>query len=310
VPLPDYQTLMKPLLVFAADGQVHTGAEAVEHIAQLFNLTPSERAQLLPSGRTRVLNNRTHWALTYLRHAALLGSEGHGKFRITERGRILLKVDPARIDKSLLVSRYPEIIDFIGGSKSKAQPAPSPTPSEAPEVESKLSPEEQLEASYRILRSELEHALIAKLKAGSPEFFERAVLDVLISMGYGGSRAEAAQHVGKSGDGGIDGVINEDKLGLDKVYVQAKRWEGVVGRPIVQTFAGSLDSEHARKGILITTSSFSADARTYVRNLEKRIVLIDGDELGRHMVDYEVGVQRKGSFTVYRMDEDFFEDAD
>ena len=156
----------------------------------------------------------------------------------------------------------------------------------------------------------MEHAILARLKAGSPEFFERAVLDVLVAMGYGGSRAEAAQHVGKSGDGGIDGVINEDKLGLDKVYIQAKRWEGAVGRPTVQAFAGSLDSEHARKGVLITTSSFSADARNYVQNIEKRIVLLSGEELARHMVDYHVGVQPKGTFTIYGIDEGFFEEAD
>jgi restriction system protein len=219
---------------------------------------------LLPSGRSRLLNNRTHWALTYLRHAALLSSEGHGKFRITERGRLLLKSNPPKIDRALLIARYPEIVDFIGGARAKLSSGSGSTvPTEA-DIESTLSPDEQLEVSYRTLRTELEHAILAKLKAGSSQFFERAVLDVLVAMGYGGSRAQAAQHIGKSGDGGIDGVINEDKLGLDKVYVQAKRWEGVVGRPTVQGFAGSLDSEHARKGILITTSSFSSDARTYV----------------------------------------------
>jgi restriction system protein len=307
--VPDYQALMKPLLLFAADGNVHTGAESVAHVAELFELTPEERAQLLPSGRTRTLNNRTHWALTYLRHAALLSSEGHGKYRITERGMQLLNVDPPKVDKALLIERYPEIIDFIGAGKAKASQAGASAAPDEP-VTSSLTPEEQLEASYRSLRSELEGALLAKLKAGSPEFFERAVLEVLVAMGYGGSRLEAALHVGKSSDGGIDGVINEDKLGLDKVYVQAKRWEGVVGRPTVQGFAGSLDSEHARKGVLITTSSFSGDARAYVQNIEKRIVLISGDELVQHMVDYRVGVQPRGTFTVYRMDEDFFEEAD
>ena len=308
--VPDYQTLMKPVLLFSSDGQIHTGAEAVEHVAQLFQLTAADRAQLLPSGRTHLLNNRTHWALTYLRHAALLSSEGHGKFRITDRGQQLVKQNPPKINKALLIVQYPEVADFIGRPTAKAIGDRVPASPVEAELEAKLSPEEQLEVSYRTLRTELEHALLAKLKAGGSEFFERAVLDILVGMGYGGSHAQAVEHVGKAGDGGIDGVINEDKLGLDKVYVQAKRWEGVVGRPTVQGFAGSLDSEHARKGILITTSSFSAEARTYVQNIEKRIVLIGGEELVRHMVDYQVGVQPKGTFTLYRIDEDFFEDAD
>ena len=236
MPIPDYQTLMLPILTFAADGLVHTGAETVEHVATQFTVTPDERKQLLPSGRTPLVNNRTHWALTYLRHAGLLESQGHGKYQITDRGRALLATKPQKIDKALLVAKYPEIIEFIGGSK-----AGLPTQAQTKEAESELSPEEQLESSYGTLRAELEHAILERLKAASWGFFERAVLDLLVAMGYGGSRAEAAQHVGKTGDGGIDGVINEDKLGLDKVYVQAKRWEGVVGRPAVQGFAGSLE---------------------------------------------------------------------
>lgn len=302
--VPDYQTLMLPLLQFAEDGLIHTGAESVEHIATLFGLTPEDRGQLLPSGRTRVLNNRTHWALTYLRHAGLIRSEGRGNFRITDRGRQLLGTKPAKVDKALLVARYPEIVDFIGGAKLQVPPVPAVL------LEQILSPEEQLESSHRTLRAELESLILEKLKAATPDFFERAVLELLVSMGYGGSRAEAAQHIGKTGDGGIDGVISEDRLGLEKVYVQAKRWEGTVGRPVVQGFAGSLDSEHARKGVLITTSSFTPDAREYVKGIEKRIVLIDGRELVRFMVDYRVGVQPRGTFILFRVDDDFFEDLD
>jgi restriction system protein len=305
VSVPDYQSLMLPLLEFARDGQAHTGLEAVEHLSVLFKLSPQDRAQLLPSGRTHLINNRTHWALTYLRHAALLASAGHGRFAITERGRQLLASKPQRIDKAFLTSRYPEVVDFIGGTKHRVEIS-----GDGLEVETPLNPEEQLETSYLALRAEVEQGILQRLKAGSPEFFERAVLEVLVAMGYGGSRAEAATHLGRPNDGGVDGVINEDRLGLDKVCVQAKRWDGTVGMGVIREFVGSLAKEHARKGVLISTSSFVKDARNYCETIEQRLVLIDGPELVRHMVDHGVGVQVKQRYASYRIDEDFFEEAD
>jgi restriction system protein len=305
VAVPDYQSLMLPLLRYASDGEVHTGAESVDHIAWLYKLSPEDRAELLPSGRTRVLSNRTHWALTYLRHAALIANESHGKFRITERGRHVLALKLDKIDKAFLTSRYPEIVDFIGRSHGQA-PAQAATPLEG---EPLLSPDEELESGFRALRAELEATLLKKLKEGSYTFFEKAVLKVVVAMGYGGSLAEA-MHVGRSNDGGIDGVINEDKLGLDKVYIQAKRWEGSVGTATVREFIGSLEKEHARKGIVVTTSSFSSGAIKAIEGIEKRVVLIDGAELVRYMVDYEVGIQPKASYRLYRIDEDFFDEAD
>ena len=300
--IPDYQTLMLPVLEYAADGVVHTTSAAIEAMAQRFSLTQSERDELLPSGRMRVINNRTHWALTYLRHAGLLATEGHGRFRLTKSGEALLARHPAKIDRAFLVKNYPEIQDLLTPKDKTGKPLDTP-------AAAVLSPEEQLEASDKALRAEIEHSLLERLKAGSPLFFEKAVLELLVAMRYGGSRTDA-MHVGKSGDGGIDGVIKEDELGLDNVYVQAKRWDGTVGRPVVQTFAGSLEAEHARKGVLITTSSFTAEARQYVRGIEKRIVLIDGAELARRMVDHGVGVQAKAAYTVYRVDEDFFDETD
>jgi restriction system protein len=304
--VPDYQTLMFPLLKFAEDGKVHTGLEAVGHVDWLYKLSSEDRALMLPSGRQRVLNNRTHWALTYLRHAGLLESAGHGKFAITDEGRKLLASKPAKIDKAYLVAHYPAVGEFVGASKPKnAGTTPHAEPAETP-----LNPEEQLEASYLALRSEVELGLLQRLKSGSPEFFEKAVLEVLVAMGYGGSRAEAAVHLGRPGDGGVDGVINEDKLGLDKVCVQAKRWEGTVGMKTVREFVGSLANEHARKGILITTSTFVKEAFNYCSTIDQRLVLIDGADLVRHMVDHGVGVQVKQHFASYRIDEDFFEEAD
>jgi len=303
--VPDYQTLMLPLLRFAADGKVHTGLEAVGHVDWLFKLSPEDRAQMLPSGRQRLLNNRTHWALTYLRHAGLLASVGHGKFAITAEGQGLLSSNPDKIDKGFLAARYPSIVDFIGGSKRRAEAGGEPSEAEAP-----LNPEEQLESSYLALRAEVEQGLLQRLKRGSPEFFEKAVLEVLVAMGYGGSRSEAVRHLGRPGDEGIDGVINEDKLGLDKVYVQAKRYEGSVGMPAIREFVGSLAKEHARKGVLITTSTFVKEATAYCETIEQRLVLIDGAGLVRHMVDHGVGVQVKQRYASYRIDEDFFEDAD
>ncbi len=300
--IPDYQTLMLPLLRLAGDGGIHSTTEAIDHVALAFATTPEERAQLLPSGRTPVLNNRTHWALTYLRHAGMLERAGHGKFRITDRGRQILANPPPVFDRAYL-AHFPEFREFLGVSGES--PAGG-----AIEPRATLSPEERLEAVYRDLRSEIEHELLERLRSGTPTFFERAVLDVLTGMGYGGSREQAQRHLGRPGDEGLDGVIDEDPLGLEKVYVQAKRYADPVGQEKVRSFAGSLDGAHARKGVLITTSTFSPDARRWVEKIEKHVVLIDGAQLARYMVDYEIGVQRKAEYRLYRLDDDFFEPAE
>lgn len=294
---------MLPVLELAGDGQTHSSIEAIEHVVEQFGITAEERAVLLPSGRSPLVYNRTHWALTYLRHAELLQSEGRGKFRITERGLGVLKQKPKSIDRHFL-AQFPGF-DEHGGWTTAISATETLAPANAG-----LSPEELLEATHSQLRGEVEGDLLERLRKGSPTFFEKAVIDVLVKMGYGGSRSDAGQHLGKSGDEGLDGVINEDRLGLDKVYVQAKRYKDTVGRPEVQAFSGSLDGAHARKGVMISTSTFSPDARNFVAKIEKQIVLIDGAALVRHMVDNEIGVQRKAEFRLYRVDDDFFDDAE
>jgi len=300
VPIPGFQTLMLPVLKLAGDGHTHTSIEAIEQVATQFAITAEERAVMLPSGRSPLLYNRTHWALTYLRHAELLQSEGRGKFRITERGLGVLKQNPKTIDRHFL-AQFPGF-DVHGGWTTVTSEMETLAPAQA-----SLSPEELLEATHAQLRGEVESELLERLRNGHPTFFEKAVLDVLVGMGYGGSRLDAAKHLGGTGDEGLDGVINEDRLGLDKVYVQAKRYKATVGRPDVQSFAGSLDGAHARKGIMITTSAFSPDARVFVGKIEKTIVLIDGPQLASYMVQYEIGVHRKAEYRLYRIDDDFFE---
>ncbi len=294
---------MLPVLRLAGDGDIHTSVEAVEHLARLFAITPEERAQRLPSGLQPLIYNRTHWALTYLRRASILESAGRGKFRITERGRGILGKPPPRLDLAFL-AQYPEVRAFMGkGEAGLAAPLARSV------LEATLSPEEELEAVYRTLRAELELELVDRLKTGSPLFFEKAVLAVLTGMGYGRGQTNAAQHLGRPGDEGLDGVINEDALGLDKIYVQAKRYADRIGQEQVRSFSGSLDGAHASKGVMITTSTFSPEAYRWVERIEKRLVLIDGAQLARYMVDYEIGVHLKAQFRMYRVDDDFFDPA-
>lgn len=306
--IPGYQIYLLPVLELARDGATHTTQEAIEAMAIRFGLSADERKQMLPSGRTRLFNNRVHWAVTYLKHALLIEAAGHGKFTVTDRGRELLKTQPKAIDRRFLLSRYPELRAFVGGG-SHGEPQSTPVPI-APTETGELSPEETLESIHSQLRTQTEMELLDRLRNGSPTFFEKAVLEVLVGMGYGGSRVDAAEHLGGTGDEGLDGLINEDRLGLDKIYVQAKRHRATVGRPDVQSFAGSLDGAHARKGIMITTSSFSPDARAFVSKIEKTLVLMDGSALAKYMVQYEIGVQRKAEYRLHRIDDDFFEPSE
>lgn len=306
--IPGYQTFMLPLLGLASDGNVHTATDAIEAIATKYAISPEEREQLLPSGRGQLFYNRVHWALTYLRHAKLLESAGRAKFQITERGQDVLRREPTFVDRKFLM-QFEEFRAFVGGAQKTTTSADDSAVA-TPEPPDSLSPEERLETTYRELRHEVEAELIERLRTGSPLFFERAVLSVLLGMGYGGSRLDAARHLGKSGDEGLDGVINEDKLGLDKIYVQAKRYRDTVDQAQVREFAGSLDGAHARKGVFITTSNYAPGAREWVTKIDKSIVLIDGPDLARHMVDHEIGVQRKAEFRLYRVDDDFFEVTD
>jgi restriction system protein len=296
--VPDFQSLMLPLLKIAGDGQEHTASEVVDALVLQFKLTDGERKELLPSGRQARFDNRVAWARAHLKQAGLVESTGRGRFRVTERGLEVLRSSPANINIKRLM-QFPEYAE----SRSVSRRA---NHHDEEDEEPGQTPEEILESSYQSLRRDLAQELLQRAKNSSPRFFENLVVDLLVAMGYGGSKKDAGQAVGQSGDGGIDGIIKEDKLGLDVVYIQAKRWEGTVGRPVVQAFAGSLEGQRARKGVLITTSQFSQDARDYVTRIEKKIVLIDGEQLAQLMIDHGLGVAEVASYVVKKVDLDYF----
>jgi restriction system protein len=302
MPIPDYQSMMLPILQMTADSSVHRAAEALDLIVQQFAVTDDEQQEMLPSGTAKKLYNRVHWALTYLRHAEVIRPEGRGRFVITDRGRSLLASGLKRIDKGVL-SQFPEFVEFVGGPGLNAPAAAAPT---KPPGASELTLEETLDETHAAMRKQFEQAFLHQIKGSTPEFFERLVIDVLVRMGYGGTHADAAKHLGGTGDGGVDGVIKEDKLGLESIYIQAKKWEGSVGAPVVQGFVGSLEGQHARKGVLITTATFSANAHQYVSSIEKRIVLIDGPLLVRLMLEHGVGIRVDRTYPVYSIDESYF----
>lgn len=305
VAIPDYQSLMLPLLKLASDEQEHTISQTVDALAKEFNISEQERQALLPSGSEGIFENRVRWARTYLKKAGMIEATGRGRFRIAQRGLDVLKQRPEAIDNKFL-SRFAEFQEFKPSPSQEAAAAAEP----AVKTEDTRTPREVLDASYQELRQALIEEMIDRLKLGSPRFFERVVVNLMVAMGYGGSRKDAGEAVGQTGDGGIDGIIKEDRLGLDAIYLQAKRWEGTVGRPVVQGFVGSLEGFKARKGVLITTSQFSQDAREYVRHLERKIVLIDGKELARLMIDHNLGVVEVETYAVKRLDVDYFEEEE
>ena len=299
--IPDFQTILLPLLRITADGTEHDVGEVNTILANQFSLTPLERLEMLPSGRQARFNNRVGWARTYLGKAQLIEKTMRGKFRITERGRTVLQNPPERIDIKFLM-RYPEIVEFHKPLTSDVKKSGI----EVADPENKQTPEEILEGSYQNIRQTLAKELLDSILSCSPKFFEKLVVDLLLALGYGGSRKDAGEAIGQSGDGGIDGIIKEDRLGLDIVYIQAKRWNNPISRPAVQGFAGSLEGFRARKGVFITTSRFTADATQYVQQIEKKIVLIDGEQLVQFMIDYGVGVTQIASYVIKRVDSDYF----
>jgi restriction system protein len=306
--IPDYQTLMLPLLRLAAHGGESKYRSAVENLAQEFELTDGERSELLPSGTAPLFDNRVGWAMTYLKQAGLLSSSKRGWFQITERGLALLARGPERIDIQIL-GQYPEFREFRNRRREGINQASavSAVHGDYDPIDRHQTPEDQLATAYQRLRQELEIELLGQIKASSFVFFERLVIDLLLAMGYGGSRQDAGRAVGKSGDGGVDGIIKEDKLGLDVIYVQAKRWDSTVGRPEIQKFAGALEGHRASKGVFITTSSYSREAVEYVNMISKKVILIDGQELSRLMVDHNVGVSPIGMYELKKIDADYFE---
>lgn len=298
--IPDFQSIMRPLLDHLADGEVRRNQETNEYLAQYFELTDEERSQMLPSGYARLFDNRIGWAKTHLKKAGLIEAPSRGKYRITKRGMDAISQESHPINLAYL-RQFDEYQN--GQSAPKAENGESD-----PGAEDDLTPSDYLEIGYQKVREELEAELIAKIKGASPSFFEQLVVELLVAMGYGGSRKDAGETLGKSGDGGIDGVIKEDRLGLDVIYLQAKRWEGTVGRPEIQKFAGALQGQRAKKGIFLTTSSFTADARSYAAYLDSRIVLIGGDQLAGLMIDADVGVSKVATYEVKALDSDYFEE--
>jgi len=301
--IPNYQKFMLPFLEILGDQQEHNLQEIYEKLSDYFNLSPDDKQERLPSGRQLKFQNRIGWARTYLKKAGLLKHSGRGKFIITPRGLEVLKEKPKEINVKYL-ERFEEFLEFRNPNNPVLNGLET-----TPESEKNQTPEEILENSYQDLKSDLMGELLETVKNCSANFFEKLVIDLLVSMGYGGSRIDAGQAIGKSGDEGIDGIIKEDKLGLDVVYVQAKRWQNPVGRPVVQAFAGSLEGQRARKGILITTSRFTEEALEYVKKIEKKIVLIDGKKLAELMIDFNVGVSPKAEYVVKVIDTDYFEEG-
>lgn len=305
--IPDYQTLMLPVLRLAAAGETDI-RHCTEGIAKDFQLSPEELQELLPSGKQTVLSNRTHWAKTYLVKAGLLRMTRRGRFAATQRGTEVLAKNPSRIDNALL-SRFVEFQAFRARSAAKPQDDVERQLDIAPAIE-RATPEERIEAAYREINEELRTLLLERIVAAEPAFFETLIIDLMIAMGYGGSAREAGQRLGRSGDGGVDGLINEDILGLDSIYLQAKRYASgnVIGVEKVREFAGSLVERGASKGVFVTTSRFAQGATTYAERIPQRLILIDGDKLTHLMLRHNVGVRATRIIELKKLDLDYFDE--
>ncbi|MBZ0226008.1 MAG: restriction endonuclease [Comamonas sp.] len=300
--IPDYESLMLPLLMRLEDGRERVLKDLQQELADEFRLTDEERMQLLPSGATLTFASRMGWAKTYLKKAGLVSQPRRGDVQITERGKEALAQKPARIDVKFL-EQYADFMEFRSGAKAKEGTEHEQANTA---LASDLTPDEIMESAYLKSRSALADEVLERIAGCSPAFFERLVVQLLIKMGYGGSRDEAGRAVGRSGDGGIDGVINEDRLGLDAIYLQAKRWGNGVGRPEIQQFVGALAGQRASKGVFITTSRFTQEARSYAANSQYKVVLVDGERLADLMIDNELGVSVIANYPIKRIDSDFF----
>lgn len=299
--IPDYQSIMLPLLKITGDKKEHTVQEVRDSLAKNFNLTEEERSKLLSKSKQKMFANRVGWARTYLKKAGLLKYSGVGSFIITEQGLKVLREKPSKINVKYL-KRFPGLLEFIKPSKKKINDKGIELLLE------EKTPEDLLVIGYEKFQEKLLSDLLEKIKQCPPEFFEKLVVELLVSMGYGGSFEDAGKALGKSGDEGIDGIIKEDRLGLDVIYVQAKRWTNPVGRPEIQKFAGALLGKKAKRGIFITNSTFSEKAFEYARNVENQIILIDGEQLTKYMVENGIGVSETASYSINKIDLDYFTD--
>jgi restriction system protein len=317
MPIPDYESLMLPVLRLGAEGEIRIG-DAIERISDQLALTPEERAMLIPSGDKSVIGNRVHWAKTYLKQAGLVEQPRRAWYRATQRGRDVLATHPERIDNSVL-SQFPEFLEFRKRSlraesdlEANSSPAAGEPANGGDVAIAAASPEEAIAQAQASLAALLSAELLAKVRALSPAAFEKLVIELLLAMGYGGSRREAARALGRSGDDGVDGVIDEDALGLDRVFVQAKRYAAGndVSPAAIREFSGSLELKKASKGLFVTTSAFSKAARETAEQLRSRIVLVDGEQLATLMIRFGVGCRVVDRIEIKRLDEDFFEDLD
>ena len=303
--IPDYQSLMLPVLAASSKGEIRIG-DAVNQLADEANLSPEERSELLPSGKQTLFSNRVHWAKTYLSKAHLIEITRRGHFKITDRGKDVLRSQPARIDNNLL-AQFSEFREFrersSGETEQRNQTASAVLGNRA------QTPDELMRDAHRQIETALAQELLDRICKARPEFFERLMVNLLLTMGYGGSTANAGRALGRSGDDGVDGVIDQDALGLDRVYIQAKRYANGnnIGSGAIRDFFGSLDRHKATKGLFVTTSSFSASARETAEFLSKRIVLIDGEQLARLMIRYSVGCRTEQTLEIKKIDEEFFE---
>ncbi len=300
--IPDYQTLMLPLLKHVSDGKEYKYRDIIEYLATEFEVTDEERKELLASGNQAIFDNRVGWAKTYLKKAGLLDSPKRATFIITDLGRQTLSKNPDKIDAKYL-RQFPAFLEFQNASRNDNETE------EAAIIEiNEQTPEENLDKAYQRIRKSLASELLNRIVELSPAFFERLVVELLVKMGYGGSIKDAGKAMGKSGDEGIDGTIKEDKLGLDIIYIQAKRWKpgNVVGRPELQKFVGALAGQGAKKGIFITTSNFTKEALDYTPRNETKIVLIDGEQLAQLMIDYNLGCTTQQTYELKKLDSDYF----
>lgn len=300
--VPSYQDFMLPTLKLIADNCEHKSRDIVEKAAEALNLSEEDKQEKLPSQTQATYYNRAMWARTYLKKAGLLDYPARGIIKITQRGLDLLNTNPEKITKDSLM-QYDEFRDFQNTVNTEQN---NFNLSNTENIEEQKTPDELIAEAKAILVSHLEADLLTRVLENSPTFFEELVAKLLLKMGYGGSENDILQNRGKSGDEGIDGIIKQDVLGLDKIYIQAKRWSGNVSRPEVQKFVGAVHGQNASRGVFITTSSFTNEAKEYAKNINSNIILVDGKLLTKLMIEYNVGVQIKDTIQIKKIDEDFF----
>lgn len=304
MPIPDFQMMMLPLLKCLVDGKEHQNSDIYEKLEDKFDMTEKEKQELLPSGKQRVFVNRIGWAKSYLKQAGLVESPKRGYYKISQEGSEVLAKNPEKIDINYLM-KFPSFVEFRRGKDNdNDKKLKEPIQDNCDTTEK--TPEEYIEIGVDSIVKKLKQEIVLTIKSCSPLFFEKLVIDLLLSMGYGGSRQEAGRLTNKGSDEGVDGIINEDKLGLDVIYVQAKRWEGSVSRPEIQKFAGALQGKRANKGIYITTSFFTKEAQEFTKSITSKIILIDGDKLSELMIEHDVGVNVVQTFKLKKIDTDYF----